>query len=109
MFDFIDIDCRALHPDSWQPENLPGRRFHHEPDLSGEGEPGAPPVHLLVPQQGANLLLLHPRGRQSDHREGGGHRLLPPHPGGEAGGLRPVRLPRLRGEHQHRDCTRHQE
>ena len=100
---------RALHSNSGQPRHLPGGRCHHEPHLPCEGQPRAPPVHLLVSQPAAHLLLLHPGGHQPGDGEGGGHRLLPPDPAGEAGWLRAVRLSRLSGEHQHRHCPRHQE
>ena len=86
-------------------------------------------INCQVPRRGAHLLLLAAGRHQPDHREGGRHRLLPPHTGdghddghdgdgsgddgsgdddddilldsgGEDPRLRHLRLPRQRRQHQ---------
>ena len=84
---YIDIysiyTCRAPHGDPGRAWHLPGGGLHHEPDLSGAGQPGAPAVHLLVQEwagqykiniiqdssrgQEEELLLPATTGPRSDH------------------------------------------
>ena len=84
---YIDIyniyACRAPHGDPGRAWHLPGGGLHHEPDLSGAGQPGAPAVHLLVQEwagqykiniiqdssrgQEEELLLPATTGPRSDH------------------------------------------